>query len=386
MNRSLSVFALALMGSLAGTPQTSHAQTSGMSLRGSVQTDAREPLSGADITVIHLPSGSRRAASSDATGRFAIPNLLVGGPYIIQVGEGGYRPQTVQNIFLQNGKTADFTVTLSKLTAASGKGKARSSRAPEANGSTLTLAPEAEVGGPILMTTMTAGQRPAAAANPATAAGTSASVATPQPVSTPAAEPAAPSRYARSSRYSRRTSPAHTDPIVPGHYDAKTGNYIYETGALTTLKLANGAVISAVGINSTESYLFHFITDPKVYVDTIDLTNGWYNFDKVFFDTGKATLTPESIGQLRNIATLLRAYPQARIKLGGYTDNTGDYKVNRQLSEARARTAWASLVEMGVSPARLEARGYGPNYAIAANESDEGRAQNRRLSVKVLQK
>ena len=57
--------------------------------------------------------------------------------------------------------------------------------------------------------------------------------------------------------------------------------------------------------------------------------------------------------QLRNIASILRAYPTARIKLGGYTDDTGTYKVNRQLSEARARTAWASLVEMGISPTAL---------------------------------
>ena len=61
-------------------------------------------------------------------------------------------------------------------------------------------------------------------------------------------------------------------------------------------------------------------------------------------------------------------------------------KVNRELNDARARTAWTNLVEMGISPSRLDARGYGPNYSIASNDTEEGRAQNRRLSVKVLQK
>ena len=177
-----------------------------------------------------------------------------------------------------------------------------------------------------------------------------------------------------------------TDPIVTGHFDVKSGNYIYHTGAPTTLKLANGVTLNGVGANSTESYLHRFLADPAAKVDTMDLTNGWYNFDRVFFTPGKATLTPESMEQLRNIATILKAYPNARVKLGGYTDSTGTYQVNRQLSEARARTAWASLVDMGISPSRVEARGYGPRYAISANNSEAGRAMNRRLSVKVLQK
>jgi outer membrane protein OmpA-like peptidoglycan-associated protein len=173
---------------------------------------------------------------------------------------------------------------------------------------------------------------------------------------------------------------------VPGHYDSKSGNYVYETGRLTTLKLPGGQVISDVGVNSTESNLYRFLTDPQMQVDTVDLTRGWYNFDRVYFTPGKATLTPESVDQLSHVAALLKAYPKARIKLGGYTDSTGTYKVNKQLSDARARTAWAALVELGISPSRIDARGYGPRYAIASNLTDEGRAKNRRLSVKVLAK
>ncbi len=202
----------------------------------------------------------------------------------------------------------------------------------------------------------------------------------------PAAE--APAPAARRYHYPpRRPATARVpDPVVPGHYDAQTGNYIYDTGATTTLRLANGGTIAGVGTNSTESNLYRFLSDSHMQVDTVDLTRGWYNFDRVYFEAGKATLTAESLRQLRNVATLLRAYPAARIKLGGYTDDTGTYKVNKALSEARARTAWASLVEMGVSPGRIDARGYGPNYSIASNATEGGRAMNRRLSVKVVQK
>ena len=347
----------------------SHAQMASMSLRGNVQSDNRQALPGAAVTLIHLPSGARYMAASNAAGYFQISNLLAGGPYIMKVGEGGYRAQTVESIFLEKGKAATFTVTLSRV--AEGE-KSRASRAERS-------------AAPAVAAENTAPEIPAA--NPVSAS------STPTPVAAPAAAPAgaAAPRQPASTRYRRYpTAPPKpkkvADPIVPGRYDAKTGNYLYDTGRPTTLQLPSGAAIAAVGINSTESYLHRFLTNPQAQVDTLDLTQGWFNFDRVFFMPGKATLTPESVAQLRNIATLLKAYPKARIKLGGYTDSTGTYKVNKLLSEARARTAWARLVDMGISPSRIDARGYGPRYSIAPNTTEEGRAMNRRLSVKVLQK
>ena len=420
MKRFLPAVPLVVLGWLLGMAQPVQAQNPAMSLMGSVQSDSQVPLSGAAITVIHLPSGVRHAAATDAAGRFMVANLMVGGPYLIRVGEGGYRPQTVENIFLETGKTANFTVTLDKLGAAPSKGSSRNSLPTTPTTPTLALANEAVVGGPVLITTLSgsprsaraaANTKPAATHTMSTSAPAMSAAPTPAPAPAPpvaaaplpptagaavanapaataAAAPQADSRYPRyNNRYpARRPATRVSDPIVPGHFDAKTGNYLYETGQPTTIKLPGGGAIANVGVNSTESYLFRFLSDPQVQVDSVDLTRGWYNFDRVYFEAGKATLTPESISQLRNVATLLRAYPQAHIKLGGYTDDTGTYKVNKELSEARARTAWASLVEMGISPSRINARGYGPNYSISSNATEEGRAQNRRLSVKVLQK
>ena len=424
MKRFLPAVPLVVLGWLLGMAQPVQAQNPAMSLMGSVQSDSQVPLSGAAITVIHLPSGVRHAAATDAAGRFMVANLMVGGPYLIRVGEGGYRPQTVENIFLETGKTANFAVTLDKLGDAPTKGNSRNSSASTPS---LALANEAVVGGPVLITTRSGSSRsaraaantkpaathamstpppavPAATPMPAPVAATPmpapavASAALPPaaapnapggaaPAAAAATAPAADSRYPRYGRYpARRPATRVADPIVPGRFDAKTGNYLYETGQPTTLKLPGGGTIANVGTNSTESYLFRFLSDPQVQVDSVDLTRGWYNFDRVYFEAGKATLTPESVSQLRNVATLLRAYPRTHIKLGGYTDDTGTYKVNKELSEARARTAWASLVDMGISPSRINARGYGPNYSISSNATEEGRAQNRRLSVKVLQK
>lgn len=388
-----------LLSLLPLAPHIGHAQTTAsLSLTGNVQTEAQQALGGASVMVIHVPSGKRYSVASNSSGRFVVANLPAGGPYLMQVGEGGYRSQTVESIFLENGKTANFSVTLSRL-GSSEKGRAGRTTATTST-PTERLAPEAEVGGPVLFAANTGTSAPAAITSSRRyqpvpqVISSPASAPTPAPGSgsvsvapeTPATTPRSPYRTGAGHGQPRRITPPAQDFIVPGHYDAKSGNYLYDTGAPTTIKLPGGASITGVGTNSTENLLYRFLSDPTKQVDTLDLSRGWYNFDRVFFETGKATLTPESMSQLRNVVTLMRAYPTARVKIGGYTDSTGTYKVNKLLSEARARTAWASLVEMGISPARIDARGYGPRYGIAPNTTEEGRAMNRRLSVKVLVK
>jgi K(+)-stimulated pyrophosphate-energized sodium pump len=103
------------------------------------------------------------------------------------------------------------------------------------------------------------------------------------------------------------------------------------------------------------------------------------------FDTGSSNLRPESQEQLNNIAADLTAYPDIRVKVGGYTDNVGSAERNLQLSQARANSVVAELVRKGISPDRLTAEGYGQQNPIADNSTAEGRAQNRRVSVNVTQ-
>ncbi|MPR36466.1 sodium-translocating pyrophosphatase [Salmonirosea aquatica] len=112
----------------------------------------------------------------------------------------------------------------------------------------------------------------------------------------------------------------------------------------------------------------------------------WFDFDRLMFASGNTTLRPESQDQLRNVADILGAYPDVNIKLGGYTDNTGDPSMNLQLSADRAASVKQSLVAMGVDASRLESEGYGEQYPIASNDTEEGRAQNRRTSIRVTQK
>ncbi|MCB2379335.1 OmpA family protein [Hymenobacter sp. BT635] len=170
-----------------------------------------------------------------------------------------------------------------------------------------------------------------------------------------------------------------------GHYDAALDTYIYDPGRAITLTMVDGTT-QTVGVNSTENRLYTFLADPALQVDPVNRTKGWINFDRVYFDARKATLTDESKQQLRNVASILKSFPGARVKIGGYTDTTGNWMANLKLSEERANTAMSELVGMGIAVSRLEAKGYGGKHGIASNVTPMGRALNRRISIRVTQK
>ena len=134
--------------------------------------------------------------------------------------------------------------------------------------------------------------------------------------------------------------------------------------------------------NGIESRLLALIQNPAAKPDATT----WFNFDRLVFDTGSKTLGPESQEQLNNIAAILVAYPNVQLKVGGYTDNVGNAEQNLQLSRDRANAVVAELVSKGISPDRLTAEGYGEQYSEAGNSTEEGRAQNRRVAMRVTQK
>lgn len=113
----------------------------------------------------------------------------------------------------------------------------------------------------------------------------------------------------------------------------------------------------------------------------------WFTFDRLTFATGSATLDMErSRAQLENIRAILAAYPTVQLKIGGYTDNSGDPAANLALSQQRAEAVVAALGAIGVDPARIVAEGFGEQFPVASNETEEGRAQNRRIDVRVRER
>ena len=161
----------------------------------------------------------------------------------------------------------------------------------------------------------------------------------------------------------------------------EAGDFVRDLGAIITKKLPDGNEIM-IAENSAENHLISFIEDKNKAVDKTT----WFTLDRLYFDSGKSTLKTESQGQLKNIAAILKAYPSVKLKLGGYTDNTGDAKMNINLSNDRAKSALQELVKLGIDVKRLEAEGYGPEHPIASNEIAVGKAQNRRIDIRITQK
>lgn len=113
----------------------------------------------------------------------------------------------------------------------------------------------------------------------------------------------------------------------------------------------------------------------------------WFTFDRLTFSTGSANLNlSSSAAQLENIANILKAYPSVQLKLGGYTDNTGADELNMRLSQQRAEAVAAAVAARGVGADRLVSEGYGSAHPVASNATEEGRAQNRRIDVRVRQR
>jgi OmpA-OmpF porin, OOP family len=99
------------------------------------------------------------------------------------------------------------------------------------------------------------------------------------------------------------------------------------------------------------------------------------------FDTGKATIKPESFPQLDQIVAALKQSSVLMLEIGGHTDNVGTPESNQALSDGRAKSVMKYLTDKGTAPSRLTAKGYGQTKPVADNRSEDGRAKNRRVEL-----
>lgn len=101
----------------------------------------------------------------------------------------------------------------------------------------------------------------------------------------------------------------------------------------------------------------------------------------VLFDIGDAKLKPGGRRAIAKVAGFMREQPERKIVIEGFTDDRGSPRLNQRLSEERAQAVRDALVEEGVEPQRIVARGLGPAYPVAGNNDAHGRSLNRRVEI-----
>ena len=127
------------------------------------------------------------------------------------------------------------------------------------------------------------------------------------------------------------------------------------------------------------------VSTKEIKLDSIDYKIGnTITLDNIEFEFDKATLLPRSKMELNKLVDIMTDYPHLGILIGGHTDNVGSDNYNLNLSEERAKSVVNYLVERNVEPERLKYEGYGSSMPIATNETDEGRAINRRVTFTVI--
>jgi OmpA-OmpF porin, OOP family len=99
------------------------------------------------------------------------------------------------------------------------------------------------------------------------------------------------------------------------------------------------------------------------------------------FETGKSTIKPESESVIAEIAAMLKQNPNLKVSVEGHTDNVGNLQSNQTLSESRANAVMKALVAQGVDASRMKYKGWGQTKPIGSNDTEEGRAKNRRVEI-----
>lgn len=168
-----------------------------------------------------------------------------------------------------------------------------------------------------------------------------------------------------------------------GHASAGTHGTEHTNKTQISIDL-NGIALKGYA-NGMEENIVKYLKSGQYATATEDnLKEVWYNFDNVNFKTGSANqLEAGSHEQLDNLAKILKAFPDSKIKIGGYTDKTGDEAKNLKLSQERASFISNELSKLGVTGQIISAEGYGSKFAkVDPKSSDADRAADRKMSVR----
>lgn len=133
-----------------------------------------------------------------------------------------------------------------------------------------------------------------------------------------------------------------------------------------------------IGVQGLDDIELQFALDPIIKGRTFVIKN-------LFFATNQTTILPQSEPSLKELYEFLAENPGVRIRIIGHTDWIGSDEANQKLSEGRANSVKASMVERGIDPSRIETEGKGESQPVDTNETEAGRQNNRRVEFTVLE-
>ena len=165
----------------------------------------------------------------------------------------------------------------------------------------------------------------------------------------------------------------------------------YDSGAYGDFTVHMGKLWIFLGIDSDNTYHETFVTETALTQDVVanaaalstGLTgSGHVVVNGILFDTGKTDVKPESGPALEEVAKLLKAYPRLKVFVVGHTDNVGTLASNMDLSKRRAASVVSTLTtKYGIPATQLDAIGDGPSAPVSSNDTEDGRALNRRVEL-----
>ena len=158
-----------------------------------------------------------------------------------------------------------------------------------------------------------------------------------------------------------------------------TGTTLVATKKSIMVTLPNGKTLNAYKGGIEDQIVAFLHSDEYKNADEAALKDRWFNFDNLNFEFGTTKLTPESQAQLDNLKLILVAYPNAKVKIGAYTDKKGDDAGNKALSQKRADAVKAALGSAQVT----SAGGYGEEFAtVAETATDKEREADRKTAIR----
>ena len=158
-----------------------------------------------------------------------------------------------------------------------------------------------------------------------------------------------------------------------------TGTTLVATKESIMVTLPNGKTLNAYKGGIEDQIVAFLNSDEYKNADEAALKDRWFNFDNLNFEFGTTKLTPESQAQLDNLKLILVAYPNAKVKIGAYTDKKGDDAGNKALSQKRADAVKAALGSAQVT----SAEGYGEEFAtVAETATDKEREADRKTAIR----